>query len=415
VSKGWNRKIVAAVVLATLLLLAVGVFRARQGPMLAGYPVAARPLAQTVVATGRVAAVSRAQVGSEITGVVVERRVQEGDEVASGDVLAVLRADDFAARVHEAEAALAELETSRRPQAEAALREAEAKLAQAERETARRRSLHERQLLAREDVEQAEQAETIARTAAERARLAAAALAPGRSEETVLRARLLSARAALAKTQIRAETAGTVLTRSAEPGDVVQPGEVLFEIARRGDTELLVPVDEKNLAVLALGQRARCVTDAYPDREFEAIVSLIAPRVDPERGTVDVRLDVGPAPAYLREDMTVSVNIVTGRRARALAVPNDALFDREGGAASLYAVRHGRVRELRVTLGLEGLAMTEVTTGLAEGDWVLIDPTAGVGAGDRVRVAAEPGGRGAEPASAGAARATRNELPAALE
>ncbi len=53
---------------------------------------------------------------------------------------------------------------------------------------------------------------------------------------------------------MRAEVAGTVLIRNAEPGDLVQPGRVLFEIARNGDTEILLPLDEKNLGVIKLGQ-----------------------------------------------------------------------------------------------------------------------------------------------------------------
>lgn len=152
---------------------------------------------------------------------------------------------------------------------------------QASREAQRRRQLFQRQLIARETLEQAEQAETVARTAAERARLTAQSLAAGNPDEALVLERLASARAALAKTFIRAQVAGTVLTRNAEPGDLIQPGRVLFEITRQGDTELLVPLDEKNLAVLALGQPAQCVADAYPTRAFAARVSFIAPSVDP--------------------------------------------------------------------------------------------------------------------------------------
>ena len=115
-----------------------------RGPVLTGYQVSAQPLVQVVVATGRVAAVSRAQVGSQVTGVIVERRVREGDVVQPGDVLAVLRADELEAAVREAEAALAQLQQSTRPQAQAALRVAEANLAQASREAERRRALFQR-------------------------------------------------------------------------------------------------------------------------------------------------------------------------------------------------------------------------------------------------------------------------------
>lgn len=140
--------------------LAWGIVQKMRGPALVGYEVAARPLVQTVVATGRVAAVSRAQVGSPVTGVVVERRVQEGDLVQPGDVLAVLRADDFEAAVREAQATLAQLQQSTRPQAQAALDEAEARLAQASREVQRRLDLVHRQMITREAMEQAIQAET---------------------------------------------------------------------------------------------------------------------------------------------------------------------------------------------------------------------------------------------------------------
>ena len=354
-----------------------------------GYRVEARPLVQTLVAAGRVIGVSRVQVGSEVTGVVVERRVEEGDEVAPGDVLVVLRADDVAARVREAEAALAQLERSARPQSEVALREAETRLAQAARETERRRELFDRDLIAREAIEQAEEAETLARASVDRARLDAAALAAGGSEETLLRERLAAARAALEKTVVRSEVAGDVLTRNVEPGDLVQPGRVLFEIERSVDTEILVPFDEKNLALLEVGQHAQCVADAYPSQPFDAEIVFISPRIDPRRGSVDVRLRVAPVPPFILQDMTVSVNVETGRRESALVVPNDALLDVVGDRAHVLAIRDGRVRRVPVTLGLRGLALTEVVAGIDTGEHVLA-ASGSVADGERVRIVEQP-------------------------
>lgn len=393
----------AAVALASWLV------HAGRGPSLPGYEVVSRPLVQTVVATGRVVAVSSAEVGSPVTGVVVERRVEEGDAVRPGDVLAVLRADDLDAAVHEAEAALAQLQQSTRPQAQSALREAEARLAQATRETARRAELFRERMIARETLEQARQAETVARAAVEQARLAARALSAGSPGEDAARARLASARAQLAKTTIRAEVAGTVLTRDAEPGDLAQPGRVLFTIARDGPTEILVPLDEKNLEVLALGQPAMCVADAYPSQPFPAKVGFIAPSVDPQRGSVDIRLAVDPVPVFLRQDMTVSVNIETGRRDDAVVVPNDALGAVDGDRAAVWVVDDGRATRRIVTLGLRGLVLTEVTDGLAAGDWILADADAPVDEGDRVRV--DPDELPADSTDA----ATRKELPVSLD
>lgn len=379
-----------------------------RGSALAGYKVAERPLVQTVVATGRVVAVSRAQIGSPVTGVVIERRVREGDRVQAGDVLAVLRADDMEAAVRDAEAALAQLQQSTRPQAQAALREAEARLTQATREAQRRRDLFQQQAIAREEMEQAIQAETTARANAEQARLTARSLLAGNPAEAAARARVASSKAQLAKTTIRAEVAGTVLTRNAEPGDLVQPGRILFEIAQTGDTEIQVPLDEKNLEVLAIGQTAMCIADAYPARPFPAKVGFIAPSVDPQRGTVDIRLTVTPVPSFLRQDMTVSVNVETGRRDKAIVVPNEALTAMDGNRAELWLIVDGRATKRPVQLGLRGLTQTEVTSGLHVGDWILSDARASVAPGDRVRVVPGPSGSSGNTAA-------RNELPAKMD
>lgn len=390
---------------ALLLLAGVAWYLAGalRGPVLAAYRIEAGPLVQTVVATGRVISTSRSQVGSEITGTVVERRVKEGDVVRAGDVLAVLRADDLTARLREAEAALLQLQRDTRPAAEAALRQAEVQLAQAGRERRRREDLFQRQLIAREAQEQAVESEAVARSAVEQARAAASAAAAGGSQELQLRERIAAARAQLARTQIRAQSAGVVLTRNAEPGDLVQPGRVLFEIARSGATEIEVLVDEKNLAQLAIGQSALCVADAWPDRPFPATITFIAPAIDPARGTVVVRLAVEPVPDYLRQDMTISVNVETGRRDNALAVPNDALLD---AGTAVLVVRDGRLARQPVRTGLAGLAMTEVLEGLAAGDLVLAD-AAGVTAGEGGRVRAEVGALPAPDAAA----SSRRELP----
>jgi HlyD family secretion protein len=360
-----------------------------QGPKLAVYRIQSQPLVQTVVATGRVSSASRAQVGAEITGVIVERRVREGDNVQAGDVLAVLRDSEQLARVGEAQAVLAELRESSKPQADAALRRATARFDQASREVQRRQDLLQRKLIAREAVEQAVEQETEARAALNQAKLVAEALATGNPSEVAANKRLAAARAALDKTIVRAQVSGTVLTRNAEPGDVVQPGRVLFEIARDGQTELLVPVDERNLSVLRLGQSAMCVTDAYPNRPFSAMVSFIAPAVDPQRGSVDIRLQLQSIPDFLRQDMTVTVNIETGRREQALVVPNDALDNIEGDQAQVWQVNDGRVQRTKVTLGLRGLVLTEVTSGLAKDNLILTNPNATLEVGSRVRVREE--------------------------
>mgnify|MGYP003407589428 FL=1 len=385
-------------VIMLLLILAAGfaVFRWWQGPLLSGYSISSMPLVQTVVATGRVVTVSRTQVGSEITGVVLKRLVQEGDRVTRGDLLLVLRSDELTAQVRQAEAALNELMSSTRPQASVDLANAQVQLAQASRELQRRRILAKDSVISKEELEQSEKAESLARNNVESARLKALALAPGKAEEIVLRERLVALQAQLAKTQVRSEVTGIVLTRNVEPGDLVQPGMTLFTIALDGNTEIRVPLDERNLPRLALQQNASVIADAYPDRPFPAQINFIAPSIDPERGTVEVRLTVDPVPDFLRQDMTVSVNIETDQRAHARVIPNDALGNVQGNKAIVLLLRDGKIHRQTVTLGLRGLAMSEVVSGLQDGEQVLADAVSPLKDGTRARLtlqkisAAEP-------------------------
>ncbi len=124
------------------------------------------------------------------------------------------------------------------------------------------------------------------------------------------------------------------------------------------------------------------------------------------RGTVDVRLTVDSVPAFLRQDMTVSVNIETARRALALTVPNDAFLAEPDGGVAVLVLRGRRTSRVPVELGLKGLTMTEVTAGLAAGDLVLAAPT--VAAGQRVRSNVQPLPTGAERASSNVPAAERN-------
>lgn len=382
--------------LALLPMLVAGwfVWREWRGPELPGYRLEQRPLVQRVVASGEVGSQSVAQVGSEITGVVAVRHVREGDAVKAGDLLLELRDDEQRARVGEAEAALEQLLQSTRPQAEALLRETRTNLDQVTRERERRDALYERGLLSVELREQARRAEIVARVAHERARLAAASLAEGGSEEQMLRQRLEAARVALSRTRILAQVDGIVQSRAVEPGDLVQPGRTLLEIARAGGREILLPLDEKDLAPVAPGQLAQVVADAYPERAVPARVSYLAPAVDTSRGTLDVHLDLLEPADFLREGMTVSVNIETGRRERALVLPNDALFAREGSRGEALRVKGGRVERVTVRLGLRGIGLSEVVEGLEPGDRVL---AAAEEEGRRVRLRERPLPGGAQP------------------
>ena len=358
-----------------------------------------REVVETLVATGRVRSVSRTALGASLVGTVERVLVEEGDAVAPGELVIELESRELAAAVAEARAGVAAAEAALRgvvaeelPSARADLEAAEMEARQLGRDVERLRALFDAGGVSRQELERAERAAESARTRLERATASAQSLSGGgasrrAAEAAVAQARnaLSAAEARLALTQIRSSAAGTVLIRNVEPGDAVQPGAVLMEIALDGPTELIVFPDERSLASLQTGQSALASADAYPDRTFDARIDRIAPVVDPQQGTVEVRLGVPEPPAYLLPDMTVSVNIELGRRPRAATLPLDAVRAVSSDTAWVMAVREGRATPVRVRVGARDERFVEILAGLDEGERVVADPAADVAAGDRVR------------------------------
>jgi HlyD family secretion protein len=195
--------------------------------------------------------------------------------------------------------------------------------------------------------------------------------------------------AALAKinyTKIEAPVDGTLIARNVERGDVVQPGKALMVLSPAGQTQLVVQIDEKNLANLHIGQPALASPDAYPDRQFPAEVVYINPAVDASRGSVEVKLKVSDPPAYLRQDMTVSVDIEVARRANTLILAAEAVHN-SGAAPWVMKISDGKAMHQPVTLGARGTGKVEILDGLRAGDLVISATNGKVIEGKRVRAA----------------------------
>lgn len=357
---------------ALVLLLAIAGWSRWRGVEVQVLELRMQPLQQWVVASGQVRNQSLARVGAEITGIVTRRHVREGDTVAAGDLLISLRRDELQAQYEQAQTALAQLHSQLYPQARQSLQEARLAWQQAQREAERRDKLAKQGMLSAEQAEQARHLVQTRKTVLTRAELAEQALQPGGTEEQLLQQRLRNAQASLDKTRITAPFAGKVQTRSVEPGDQVQPGRVLLEIARSDGLEIIAAVDEKYIAPLQLGQQAVVIADAWPEQELQARVSFLAPAVDESTGTLDVHLGVDDSRQLLRQGMTVSVSVVTASKPLALVVPRDYL-QQDASGWYVLALQDGHARKQHVQTGLQAGTRIELLNGVAEGD-VLVLP-----------------------------------------
>jgi len=172
----------------------------------------------------------------------------------------------------------------------------------------------------------------------------------------------------------------------------VQAGKILMTLSPDGKTQLVADIDEKNLRLLALGQKALASSDAYPQQRFAAELAYINPGVNAQTGAVEVKLDVPAPPPTLRQDMTVSVDIEVARRPRALIVPSSALHDADGATPWVLRLDGAHAMRSVVRVGLRSGGFSEVLDGLTEGDRVPPAATA-VRDGARIRAAASAPGR----------------------
>ncbi len=242
--------------------------------------------AGSLVASGYVVARRQATVAAEVTGRLLEVRIEEGQRVRRGQVLAVL----------EPTLARADVATAR---ARAAAGDAD--LAEAQRVLDRTRQLSQQGF-----------ASNAALTAAQsRYDQALAQRNASRSDAN-------RASAQLSRYEIRAPFAGVVVNKSAQPGEIISPVSAGGGFTRTGvctivdmsSLEIEVDVSEAYIARVSEGQRVEAVLDAYPDQTFPARVIATIPSADRSRATVRVRIGFDELDPRILPEMAISVRFL---------------------------------------------------------------------------------------------------------
>lgn len=399
-----HRLVLAGGVLLGLALAYAGV-QAWRGPQVPAVALQAQPLVRTLQFSARVETRSRVHVGSTMVGRVEQVLVHEADAITPGQLLVQLESAEQQAAWQQAQASLAQAQaqlanvrSNSRIGRQAQVAQAQASLTQAQSDWARTEQLVGQGFLSQATLEERRKVLDVAAAQLRAAQAQAQASADGGAELQAAQAQVQQAQAAvaaaqakLAQTRIVAPSPGRVLQRDVEPGQIVQAGTALLQLALEGPTLIVAQVDERFLDQLREGQPAQVVADAFADQRLAARVVSIAPGVDAQRGAVEVKLALdAPPPAFLREDMTLSVSVETGRRDQALVLPLQALQAvKEGAAHARVLVLQGRTAVPQtVQVGLRTLEAAEIIQGLQAGDVVLLPPAQ---PGQRVRAAVQKG------------------------
>jgi HlyD family secretion protein len=374
--------LIACVVLGLALWLGLNLWLGPKTPVAL---VVQRDFVQTVVASGHIESPHRVDLGVQITGTVKAVPVSEGQTVTAGQPLIALDDAELLASARQAELAVTQAQAKLRqlrevqaPLAEQAVAQAQVNQVAATRTLKRTQELFEKGFIGQAALDEAIRTEQVMRSQLNitqqqlhSARAGGSDMAVAESALSQAQAGAELARAKLRYSQVLAPVAGTLIARNVEPGDAVQAGKVLMVLSPEGETQLVVQIDEKHLNLLKMGQTAWVSTDAYPDQRFAAEVMYINPGVDAQRGSVAVKLRIPQPPAYLRQDMTVSVDIEVTKRSQAVLVPTEAVHDLDSPEPWVLKVVNGKTERTAVRLGLRSQGLCEVLEGLTVGDQVL--------------------------------------------
>jgi RND family efflux transporter MFP subunit len=334
-------------------------------------------------ASGYVVARRIATVSSKVTGKIEEILVEEGMEVAKNQVIAKLDPVNLRTVLTMAER---ELEASRR-----SLTEIEVRLADATRNLERSEALVKQQLISQTalDAARAEKNALAARLEASRAqvKVAESGLAMRRNDYDDL--------------QVRAPFAGVVISKDAQPGEMVSPISAGGGFTRTGiativdmeSREVEVDVNEAYINRVKSNQRVEATLDAYPDAPLAARVINIVPTADRTKATVRVRIGFEKLEPRILPDMGIKVRFLddqpapTANTAPRIRVPASAV-QMVGSESYVWVVSDDRVEQRAVSVGPENEGTYEVQGGIQSGEQLVSPVVQGLSDGDKVKVKA---------------------------
>ncbi len=354
-----------ALVAATLLLSACGKHEA-PAPVI-------RPVLTTVIRygntgepvtlSGQIEAQNQTNLAFRIGGRLIERRVSLGDTVANGQLIARIESQDAKNSLSSAEAELAS---------------AQATLVQTRNSEQRYRSLVSTGVVSRAQYDDAQQ-----QFAAAQSRVAAATAA------------VQSARDNVGYTELHSNVAGAVTAKGAEPGEVVQAGQMIVQVAQKGGKDAVFNVPASLMRQSPKNPLVTIVLSDDPSISATGHVREISPQADPTTGTFLVKVGLDSPPDTMRLGSTV-VGSVTLSAVPVVSIPGTALIQIDGKPAVwVVDLASGRVAARPVNVVRYESAAVVISSGLKTGDVVVTAGTHALRPDQQVKIAPVSGQPGA--------------------
>lgn len=344
-------------------------------------------IARSVVAVGRIEALSKVEVKSKANGIIQALLVDVGDVVEEGQILAELDKETLDAQVREAQASRdaeqANLEVATAAESRARIEATHPELEFIRRDHERMKALVADKIASPQALDEAEKAHAVSLN---RQQLLEAAVRSAAALVVQARARVAAAEAALDRAvdsrrhaTIRSPIRGLVLTRDTELGDAVSSilnlGSAATLIMTLGDVRTVYVkglVDEADVGRIRTELPVRTTVESFPGETFTGQVTRIAPMGKEKDNvtTFEVRVSIANPEGRLRVNMSANAEIILEDRKQTLLIPEAALsYDRQKkpSVRLLDSAAHTGYREVAVVTGISNGQRTEIVEGVSEG------------------------------------------------
>lgn len=313
-----------------------------------------RDVVDRIRATGQLTAKAEATIAAQVMGQVTEIQVSEGEAVEAGTVLLVIDPERRQLEVAAAKAQLAE---------------AQAELAVATRNYQRTKRLSKGNVASEARLDEDRTRESLARSAA-----------------TGAEARLGLVLRALEDSTVCAPFSGLIARRHVSVGEYLSIGSALFDLVALDPIEVEFNLAEIDSSKVELGHPVEISIAPYPDETFAATVSMISPTIDPRTRTLRVKAELPNPDGRIRPGLFAHTDLGVSERRGVIVVPNDAVVQRADGAVVFRLNDSGRVERLLVETGVHVEDWVEISSGLSQGDVVVVRGQARIDDGVAVSV-----------------------------
>ncbi len=359
-------------------------------PTVAVAKVATADLSRDLILTAEFKPYQEVDVMAKVSGYVKEIPVDVGDRVNEGDLLATLEVPEMADDLRKSQAGV---------------RHSQSEVKRAEDEIARAKSAHDIAhltynrlfqasqkspgLIAQQEIDDAQSKDLVAE-----AQLAAAnsALAAAVQQVDVDQSSTARVQTMIDYERVTAPFTGVVTKRYADKGSMIQAGTAsqtqampVVRLSQNGRLRLILPVPESVVPTVHIGQRVEVRVPTL-NRTFPGEVARFSDKVSYQTRTMDTEVDVLNPSLVLIPGMYAEVNLTLARRDAVIAVPIMAIDQDAGGGGSVMVITpNNRVEVRHVALGLETANRVEISSGLNDGDMVVLSGRASLKAGQEVR------------------------------